>query len=123
MVMPKPLKTAVDQLLELKVIEVKKGEYVYSSEFEKTADELKKHPPGIFESTKLAKDIEMQCAPVLLAYVQYFKSQRDIKLLATAYVLLVKHLKRLNIKNTLEMSVIYGAYYFNNHTFSVNELQ
>jgi hypothetical protein len=117
--MIEPSDETVQKLIELQVIEPKNGKYVYSSEFEKTADEIKKHPPGFFEGAKLAKEVEENCTPVLITYARYFKSQHEIKNLATAYVLLVKHLKRLDIKEKLEPSAIYGAYYFNNHDLSV----
>jgi len=121
MPMPKPLDVAVKHLLELKVLEVKKGKYVYSTEFEKSATELKAHPPGFFDGARLAKEVDANCAPVLLAYAQYFKNQRDIKTLATGYVLLIKHLKRLDIKTELTMPVIYAVFYFNDHELLVDE--
>lgn len=121
MPMPKPLDVAVAKLVELKVIEAKKGNYVYSTEFEKSAADLKQHPPGFFDGAILAREVDAKCAPVLLAYAQYFKNQRDIKTLAAGYVLLVKHLKRLNIKTELDMPDIYAVFYFNDHTLLVDE--
>jgi hypothetical protein len=116
---PKPLDTAIKTLLELKVIEIKNGKYVYSSEFEKTADELKKHPPGMFESAMLAKEVDSHVSPALVFYAQYFKTQKDIKSLSVAYIMLVKHLKRLGVKADLEIPVIYATYYFNRNELSV----
>ena len=116
---PKPIDVAVQRLLELKVIEQKNGKYTYSTEFEKTAEELKKNPPGMFDSMKLAKDVDFNVSPVLIAYARFFKSQHEVKNLATAYVMLTKHLKRLNMKTNIDSDILYGVYYFNDNELDV----
>jgi hypothetical protein len=118
-----PTASAVTKLLELKVIVDSSGVYKYSPEFEESARVLKEHPPGIFESTKLAYKVDSDISPVLITYAQQFKSQKDIKLVATAYVMLVKHLKRLGIKYDPEVNVIYGVYYFNNNSLKVEDVK
>ena len=119
MPIPKPLSESMKKLVEAKVVEAKKGVYIYSPEFEFTAKELRAHPPGLFEGTRLAHEVDKKCAPVLLAYAQYFTSQFEIKKLATAYVILVKHIKRLGLKIDLDIPTIYATYYVNNHELEV----
>jgi hypothetical protein len=118
-----PTASAIAKLLELKVIVDSNGVYKYSPEFEESARVLKEHPPGMFESTKLAYKVDSDVAPVLITYAQQFKSKNDLKLMATAYVMLVKHLKRLGIKYDPEVNVMYGVYYFNNNTIKVEDVK
>jgi hypothetical protein len=118
-----PTDSAITKLLELKVIINSDGVYKYSPEFEESAKWLKEHKPGMIESTKLAYKVDSDISPVLITYAQQFKSQKDIKLVATAYVMLVKHLKRLGIKYDPEVNVIYGVYYFNNNSLKVEDVK
>jgi hypothetical protein len=118
-----PTDSAITKLLELKVIINSDGVYKYSPEFEESAKWLKEHKPGMIESTKLAYKVDSDVAPVLITYAQQFKSQKDIKLVATAYIMLVKHLKRLGIKYNPETNVIYGVYYFNDHILKVEDVK
>jgi hypothetical protein len=118
-----PTDSAIAKLLELKVIVDSDGIYKYSPEFEESAKWLQEHKPGMIESTKLAYKVDSDVAPVLITYAQQFKSQKDIKLVATAYIMLVKHLKRLGIKYNPETNVIYGVYYFNDHILKVEDVK
>jgi hypothetical protein len=118
-----PTDSAIAKLLELKVIVDSDGIYKYSPEFEESAKWLQEHKPGMIESTKLAYKVDSDVAPVLITYAQQFKSQKDIKLVATAYIMLIKHLKRLGIKYDPETNVIYGVYYFNDHSLKVEDVK
>ena len=121
--LPEPTDSAIAKLLELKVIVNSNGVYKYSPEFEESAKWLQEHKPGIFESTKLANKINSDVAPVLIAYIQHFTNQKQIKLLATADGLFIKHLKRLNLNYKPEVTVLYGVYYFNDHTVKVEDVK
>lgn len=118
-----PTGSAITKLLELKVIEDVNGTYKYSKEFEESAKWLKEHPPGMFESIKLGHSVDTNVAPVLFAYAKEFKTKNDLKLVTTAYVMLIKHLKRLGIKYEPEVNVIYGVYYFNDNTLKVEDVK
>jgi hypothetical protein len=119
----KPTATAVSKLLELKVITEKDGMYVYSKEFEDTAKWLKEHKPGMLDSMRLAHEIDSECAPVLITYAKDFGNKNSLKNVGVAYVMLKKHLKRLNIDFKPDVNTIYATYYFNDHVLSVEDVK
>ena len=119
----KPLASSVLKLVELKVLVEKNGKYVYSKEFEDTAEWLKEHKPGMIDGMRLAHEIDSECAPVMITYASSFGNQNSLKNVGVAYVMLKKHLKRLNLDFKPEVQTIYATYYFNDHELSIEDVK
>ena len=133
--MIKPLDEALKKLVEMKVAYIDQGRYVYSKEFEESAEHLKSKPMGRFAQIRLGRKIHKKVIPAMaqsaIAIDRSLKSfkgkKREIDNIITAYILLLTHCKRLNInltENDDELApLIYATYYLNDHSPTKNVIK
>jgi hypothetical protein len=117
----KPSDGGVQRCLMLKIIEAKNGKYEHSVEFAETVRDVYAHKPGIVESQRLAPRIAELTASTIVTYRGWFKDKRRTEILITTELMVVKHLNRLNLRDTVDPPTVYAAYYFNDHTLPVSD--
>lgn len=122
MMVERPTETVFNMLQEFKVASIKKGKYVYSSEFEESVKQLNANPPGKFQQLKLGRKA-VQIMDSVLLYARSFKSKKALEDMIISYVCLTVHLKRLNLafpqNDTPEL--IYGTWYLNDNEPEVQD--
>jgi hypothetical protein len=117
----KPSDDGVKSCVELRIICVENGKYVHSPEFAETVHGVYAHQPGILESQRLAPRIAELTASTIVTYRGWFKDKRRTEILITTGLMVVKHLNRLNLRDTVDPPTVYAVYYFNDHALSVSD--
>ena len=111
-------------LLDYKIATIRDNKYIYSTEFEKSVEEIGKHPPSRLTQARLAHEVESKLTHVLISRAIQMKSRRDIEDMIIAYCCIKSHLGRLKMNMPDEYTlpfVVYGTFYLNNHEPVVGE--
>lgn len=111
--MMEPSQEAYEDLIRLRIAELREGKYVFSGDFTESVEAMKRKPLGLVEQSKLSRSVVSNVVPDLVGYGKQFKSKAEVKMLVVAYCCMVYHVKRLKLKQDFKAGTIYAVYYMN----------
>jgi len=110
----RPTKEVFDKLIELEMVMIKEGVYVYDPVFENFVNNASKRGINRIRQMNIArKTTEM--TPIITSY-QCFRDQRNVKNLLASYVWFTIYMKEIKQKVPRHHSKhVYGLWYLNDH--------